>query len=498
MRFRPLAILAGAAVIFALSAGGALAVTDNLDQHQDAHDQGNYDAADRPTAQTFTAGLSGQLDRVSLYGTAAGDSLTVRIETVDGNGHPTGTLLAPGATTTAAPLVGWFDATFTTGPSVVAGSKYAIVFGNLGFFQAAGTCTDGLYQNGEALGIVGDGSWAPLSGLGLGFCIEDFAFQTHVLGAAVAPPTISAAFSAPSMIVGQGVALKFTIGNSTGNGPVTGVGFTDTLPAGLSVSNGSVTACGGTVATTAPHGIALTGAAIADGAQCLFSVMVSGSAVGSYTTTTGAVSSTEGGTGNTATAAITADAYPTIAAVFNPSSVAAGATTQLTFTITNPAGNPDSLRFIGLTDTLPTGLTVTSAAMVTTCVGSLTVTAPNSIVLNAATAATGAPCVFSVPVNAAVAGTYTSTVAATLGGSTYPGNTATAGVGVAAPAPTATPVPTATPIPTASPTLPATNTAGRGGSDAQAPLSAPFALIVVVMAGLAGVSLTLRKKGGLR
>jgi hypothetical protein len=194
--------------------------------------------------------------------------------------------------------------------------------------------------------------------------------------------------------------------------------------------------------------------------------MVTGSAAGSYTTTTGAVSSTEGGTGNTASASINVDAYPSLALAFNPSSVAVGATTQLTFTITNPAGNPDTLRFIDLTDPLPAGLTVTSAAAVTTCgAGSLKVTAPDSIVLSAASVAVGSPCVFAVPVTGAVAGPYTDTVTASLGGFTYPNNTASAGLGVAAPAPTPTTAPAPTATPTKAPTPPPTSTGVGPGSD---------------------------------
>jgi hypothetical protein len=182
--------------------------------------------------------------------------------------------------------------------------------------------------------------------------------------------------------------------------------------------------------------------------------MVTGNAAGSYTITTGNVSSTENGTGNTATASINVDAYPSVAAAFNPSSVAVGATTQLTITITNPAGNPDTLGPIDLADTLPAGLTVASAAAVTTCgaAGSLTVTAPSTIALFAASVATGSPCVFAVPVTGAVAGTYTDTVTARLGGSDYTGNKASAGLGVAAAAPTPTPTPAPTPTPTPAPT----------------------------------------------
>ena len=300
--------------------------------------------------------------------------------------------------------------------------------------------------------------------------------------AGYSPPSISAVFAAPSMSVGWAVALTFTITNAAGNGPVTGVGFSDTLPAGLSVTSGTTSVCGtGTLTRTSPSTIALSGASIADNSTCVVSAMVTGVTAGSYSTTTGTVSSNEGGPGNTATAAIDVNDYPSIGAVFAPSSVVVGATTQLTFTITDPAGNPDPLAFIGLTDTLPTGLTVASAAATTACgVGSLTVTAPNSIVLSAATVAVGSPCQFSVSVTAAAAGAYTNTVTATLGGFTYSGNTATAALGVGAPAPTLPPT--------------STDTGAIGGDQ----VSALMLFVLMALMGLAAAGLTLRSRTGVR
>jgi hypothetical protein len=187
MRFRVVSLAAGAAVL-ALSAGGALAiVAGNLDQHQDTADAASaWDAGDYPTAQTFTAGMSDSLDRVSLNGSSAnsGGTLTVRIETVDGSGNPTGTLVSPGATTTTSTASGWFDADFSTGPSIAAGTKYAIVFGNMGYFMAAGTCTAGSYSQGAAIAAI-HSVWAPISGMEP--CnIAQFAFRTYVATAQTA------------------------------------------------------------------------------------------------------------------------------------------------------------------------------------------------------------------------------------------------------------------------------------------------------------------------
>jgi len=68
------------------------------------------------------------------------------------------------------------------------------------------------------------------------------------------------------------------------------------------VANASATVCGGTLTTTNPTGIALSGATINANRQCQFSVTVTGAAAGQYTNTSGNVTSTNGGTGNMASA----------------------------------------------------------------------------------------------------------------------------------------------------------------------------------------------------
>jgi CSLREA domain-containing protein/fimbrial isopeptide formation D2 family protein/uncharacterized repeat protein (TIGR01451 family) len=250
-----------------------------------------------------------------------------------------------------------------------------------------------------------------------------------------APPSIAKVFN-PSTIAQTGTtSLTFTITNPAANpDQLTGVAFTDTLPTGLTVTNASATVCGGTLTTTAPTGIALTGATIATNSQCQFSVTVTGAASGSYTNTTGNVTSTNGGTGNTASANLTVQVElpPSIAKVFNPSNIALNATTSLTFTITNPAANIAALAGVAFTDTLPTGLTVANASA-TVCGGTLTTTSPTGIALSGATIAVNSQCQFSVTVTGAASGSYTNTtgnITSTNGGT---GNTASANLSVATP-----------------------------------------------------------------
>ncbi len=125
----------------------------------------------------------------------------------------------------------------------------------------------------------------------------------------VAPPAISQAFAPASVAPNTNSTLTINLSNPSGNDvALSGVGFTETLPPGLSItSNGGVSQCGGTFTTTSPDSIALTGASIAVGGQCQLSVAVAASAAGSYTGTTSAVTSVNGGTGSTASATLTVD-----------------------------------------------------------------------------------------------------------------------------------------------------------------------------------------------
>ena len=145
----------------------------------------------------------------------------------------------------------------------------------------------------------------------------------------VAPPTIAKVFGAASIPLNGSTSLSFTITNPNTTVALTGVGFSDTLPAGLVVStpNGLTGTCGaGTITATAgTNTISLSGGTIAASGSCTFSVNVTGISAGLQTNTTGNVTSTEGGTGGTATASIKVVAPPSIAKVFNPSTIALNA-----------------------------------------------------------------------------------------------------------------------------------------------------------------------------
>jgi LPXTG-site transpeptidase (sortase) family protein len=248
----------------------------------------------------------------------------------------------------------------------------------------------------------------------------------------IAPPSISKSFGAANIPLNGTTTLSFTITNPNAGTALTGVAFTDTLPAGLTVASATSAQCGGTLTVTATDSIALTGGTIAAGGSCTFDVTVTGTTAGVKNNTTGAVTSTNGGTGNTASASTTVVAPPSIVKTFGANPITVNGTAVITFTITNPAANTVSLTGVSFTDTYPAGLQNAAAPNAsTTCVGGAVTAAANgpSISLSGATLAANSSCTVTVTVTATTAGTKTNsvTVSSTNGGT---GNTSTANLGV--------------------------------------------------------------------
>lgn len=122
----------------------------------------------------------------------------------------------------------------------------------------------------------------------------------------LAPPTIAMSFAAPSITLSSHGALIFTVTNPAGNGAdIEGIAVTADLPAGLTVADGTVGACGGIVTTTGGKAIGLTGGVAPVASTCTFSVDVTGAVLGSYTAAGGPVTSSNAGSGNSATAGVT-------------------------------------------------------------------------------------------------------------------------------------------------------------------------------------------------
>jgi hypothetical protein len=257
----------------------------------------------------------------------------------------------------------------------------------------------------------------------------------------VAPPTITKSFGADSIPLSGATSLSFAVTNPNATASLSGVAFSDTLPTGLVVatpSNGLTGSCGtGTITAAAGSGsVSLSGGTLAASASCTFAVNVTGSTSGTKNNTTSTISSTEGGAGGTASASLTVNSpsAPTISELFGAANIQVGATTSLSFTVTNPNATA-SLTGVGFTDTLPSGLAIATPNGLTGSCGGGTITATaasGSVSLSGATLAANTSCTFSVTVTGTAAGTKnntTGTVSSNEGGT---GGTASANLVVQA------------------------------------------------------------------
>jgi uncharacterized repeat protein (TIGR01451 family) len=178
-------------------------------------------------------------------------------------------------------------------------------------------------------------------------------------GVVVLAPVITKAFPGPTIPLNTDRNLTFTITNPN-TITITGVAFSDALPAGMVVSTPSVVAgtCGAGVITAVAgsSNISLSAGTIAAASSCTFSVSIKDTIPGVATNTTSNVTSNEAGSGNQATATLTIVAPPVITKAFGALSIPVGGSTSLTFTITNPNATV-TLTTVAFIDTLPTGLT---------------------------------------------------------------------------------------------------------------------------------------------
>jgi hypothetical protein len=119
--------------------------------------------------------------------------------------------------------------------------------------------------------------------------------------AATTPPTVTGAFTPSEIGVGDSTAtaLSVTITNPNASASLSGVSFTDTLPAGLTVDNpnGENGTCGtGSVVTANPGSstFSLTGGTLKAATNCVISVSLIASQTGVLQNSTGPVSSSAG------------------------------------------------------------------------------------------------------------------------------------------------------------------------------------------------------------
>lgn len=252
----------------------------------------------------------------------------------------------------------------------------------------------------------------------------------------VAPPVIGKSFAATKIVPGSTTTLSFKISNPNNFVALTGIGFTDVLPVGLLVASptGLTSTCVGTVTALAGSGtISLAGGVIAASGSCTIQVVIKASNTdGIYHNITSAVTSNEGGLGNMGSASITVAYPPGIKKAFSVLAIPSFGSATLTFTVNNP-NTTVAFTGVAFSDTLPTGLKISTPAGLTgTCGGGvITAVAGTSIIsLSGAALAPGASCTFSVNVTAGATGALVNTTGPITSDQTVPGTTASATITV--------------------------------------------------------------------
>ena len=226
------------------------------------------------------------------------------------------------------------------------------------------------------------------------------------------------------LIGGQTATYTISIPN-TGLLDTAGTTLADPIPAGTIYIAGSAKLNGVTVADGLGGIMPFATAASINSAGKPAGVI----AVGATATVQFSVAATGGGTvNNVATidpdgagpgTAIAVSAVnsglngPAVAKVFAPSTIAAGGTSTLTVTLTNP--NAVVVTGVNVIDNLPSGMVIANPAnAVTTCVGGVASATPAgaTLALGAASIPASGSCTFSANVTVAAAGTYTNTIPA--------------------------------------------------------------------------------------
>jgi uncharacterized repeat protein (TIGR01451 family) len=272
------------------------------------------------------------------------------------------------------------------------------------------------------------------------FITSQLGIDNITAGATPVSPLFSKSFASPAVAIGGSLALSFTITNPS-TFPVSGIGFTDTLPTGLTGTSAVTGTCGGGAIGTSPTSISLAGATLAGGGSCTFSVLLTAAVPGIQNNSASVVYSCGAPapcTGNAAAASTTVTALPpTLTKSFGAATVDQGGLTSLAFTLTNP--NAVSMSGIAFTDTLPAGLAVLSGGLATNCGAGviLGVIGTNTITVSNVTLAALSTCTVTLTnVSALAVGTQlnsTSTITGNIGGVALAGAPAVASVVVSPP-----------------------------------------------------------------
>lgn len=248
---------------------------------------------------------------------------------------------------------------------------------------------------------------------GTTFAASAAAVTATVMG----PPAIAKAFSPSSVDVGQTAVMTITVSNAATNpAALTNVSFSDTYPAGLvNTANPNATvsctpgSTAGTLSGAAANGntIGMSGATIAAGGSCSITLNVTSHTAGTYLNTTSAVTASNTGAGNVASAQL-AVGKPRISKSFSPTSVVYGAPSTLTLVLQNITNQ--ALANVAFSDPLTNMQVAATPAVSNTCGGTVTAAPAGSAIslANGSLPANGS-CTVSVNVTSSTMGIQPNT-----------------------------------------------------------------------------------------
>lgn len=215
--------------------------------------------------------------------------------------------------------------------------------------------------------------------------------------------------------------MTFTISNPNPSISLTGIGFTDDMSAiniAVAAIPNVVNNCNGSSVTAmaGASSIVVSGVQLSGSAKCTISVDVTSSTVGAHLNTVTSINSTESGTASiNASDTLTVNqtpkpSAPTLTKGFNPTTITAGGTSTLTFTIGNP--NNSGITNINFTDPIGTfGIAIANNAnVVKNCGGMINTSSPDKIVVSNVSLGANATCTFSVDVTSNIVGPHTNLV----------------------------------------------------------------------------------------
>ncbi len=204
------------------------------------------------------------------------------------------------------------------------------------------------------------------------------------------------------------------------NATLSGIKFTDTMPAGMYIANPSDASkgtCGGTL-TAVPNSntITFTDGVLTAGKRCTITVSTTMNVHGNRTNTIaiGGVTSFNGAS-NTQAAQASLTNLPGVSVTkfFTPNTITLGEQSLLTIQIKNTSNIP--LHNMALTDTLPAGLTIAASPVYTnSCNGTVTANSGTGVIKlidGEIIAGPNTTCSIVVPVTSTTAGIYTNTIA---------------------------------------------------------------------------------------